>query len=105
MQDHHFSSENCYFRVYPILRQSHIYCIYIYTYDVLSMEFIGSLNDGSLIGALIGSGGNALGNFTASTSVAQLGCGGHPKLRSSGNDTGAFYVGNGWVAGGCWDDY
>ena len=19
--------------------------------------------------------------------------------------TGAFYVGNGWVAGGCWDDY
>ena len=18
---------------------------------------------------------------------------------------GAFYVGNGWVAGGCWDDY
>ena len=77
----------------------------IYTYDVLSMEFIRSLNDGSLIGALIGSGGNALGNFAASTSVAQLGCGGHPKLRSSGNDTGAFYVGNGWVAGGCWDDY
>ena len=21
------------------------------------------------------------------------------------NLTGAFYVGNGWVAGGCWDDY
>ena len=19
--------------------------------------------------------------------------------------TGAFYIGNGWVAGGCWDDY
>ena len=22
-----------------------------------------------------------------------------------GRLTGAFYVGNGWVAGGCWDDY
>ena len=21
------------------------------------------------------------------------------------NPTGVFYVGNGWVAGGCWDDY
>ena len=28
-------------------------------------------------------------------------------LHSLGEEwlTGAFYVGNGWVAGGCWDDY
>jgi len=27
-----------------------------------------------------------------------------PSLQGSHHLTGAFYAGNGWVAGGCWDD-
>ena len=31
--------------------------------------------------------------------------GGFSPINGLLNLTGAFYTGNGWVAGGCWDDY